>query len=75
MKLLVACNQCHAEVLTEDGTSPDRALVCGCCPLDHDHGQAANETGTPCRPVTISMVTEPGGQPAVMYFGPTSGSS
>lgn len=31
------------------------AAGCTCCPLPHNHGQAARETGTPCRPVTIEL--------------------
>lgn len=34
------------------------AAGCACCPQDHHHGRAANE-GTPCRPVTITVI--PGG--------------
>ena len=29
---------------------------CTCCPLDHHHGQAAIETGTACRPITITAM-------------------
>lgn len=28
---------------------------CICCPLDHHHGEAAN-AGTPCRPITITLM-------------------
>lgn len=57
--LLVMCNSCHAQAFTENGGSPDRAVECGCCPEEHDHGRAANETGEACRPVTIVVI--PGG--------------
>jgi hypothetical protein len=37
----------------------DAALACppdsSCCKEDHHHGQAANE-GTPCRPITITLL-------------------
>lgn len=29
---------------------------CTCCPVQHNHGAAARETGVPCRPVTITLV-------------------
>ena len=32
------------------------AAGCTCCPQDHHHGQAANESGSPCRPVNIILV-------------------
>jgi len=32
------------------------AAGCNCCPQDHHHGQAASETGSPCRPVSIILV-------------------
>jgi hypothetical protein len=38
------------------GGDPDAALNCNCCPKDHHHGHAANETGTPCRPLVITAV-------------------
>jgi hypothetical protein len=43
-----------------DGRHPGNAVKCGCCPSDHDHDKAANETDVPCRPVTITLV--PGSQ-------------
>lgn len=46
-------------VITEHDVDVHLALDgagCGCCPQDHHHGQAANESGTPCRPVTITML-------------------
>ena len=65
--LRVACNSCGAKGWTFDYQHPDRAVECGCCPLPHDHGEAAaacprtHEGGcgkdvpgcTVCRPVTI----------------------
>jgi hypothetical protein len=58
--LQVTCQSCGTQAFTEDNADPDAALVCvegsGCCPEDHHHGQAANATGTPCRPVTITVL-------------------
>jgi hypothetical protein len=54
--LMIECKSCSAKVFTEDGRDPDRLLACGCCPVDHHHGKAADETGTPCRPVTIMVL-------------------
>ncbi len=58
--LQVQCKSCGTQVFTENNADPDSALVCaegsGCCAVDHHHGQAANETGTPCRPVTITVL-------------------
>lgn len=31
------------------------AAGCKCCAQPHNHGQAARETGIPCRPVTIIL--------------------
>lgn len=61
--LHIQCNQCGKSVVTSDGSDPDSALVCGCCPEDHHHGEAANESGQACRPVTISVgaTVGPGG--------------
>jgi len=53
--LHIQCDQCGASVTTADGTDPDAALACGCCPEDHHHGEAANQTGVPCRPITITV--------------------
>ena len=61
---LVQCKNgdCTAvATITEDNVDVHRALDaagCACCPQDHHHGDAANQ-GTPCRPVTITML--PGG--------------
>jgi len=49
-------------VITEHDVDVHEALDaagCVCCPQDHHHGNAANASGTPCRPVTITML--PGG--------------
>lgn len=46
--LLVSCNSCGRTAETRDGSNPDGALACECCPEDHDHG------GRGCRPVTIT---------------------
>ena len=45
--LKVSCNSCGVTAETWDYQHPDLAVVCGCCPVDHDH------TGIGCRPVTI----------------------
>lgn len=38
----------------------DAALNCipdkGCCGQDHHHGQQADETGKPCRPINITVL-------------------
>jgi hypothetical protein len=52
--LRIQCNQCGRSVVTTDGSDPDSALLCDCCPEDHHHGEAANATGTACRPITIT---------------------
>lgn len=31
------------------------AAGCGCCPIDHHHGQAA-EDAAPCRPLIITLL-------------------
>ena len=51
--LRVVCDSCGAEGFTFDYQHPDRAAECSCCPVPHDHGEAANATGVICRPVTI----------------------
>lgn len=54
MAYLVKCNQCDANAtLTGPMKDPDGAVVCGCCPEDHDHAAAANacpggHDGQPC---------------------------
>jgi hypothetical protein len=53
--LHIQCDQCGASVIAADGSDPDAALSCGCCPQDHHHGQAAGESGEPCRPITITV--------------------
>jgi len=46
--LLVACSSCGKSAETWDFQHPDLAIICECCPVDHDH------TGIGCRPVTIT---------------------
>jgi len=46
--LLVTCNSCGASAETRDGSNPDAAVECDCCPEAHDHA------GLGCRPVTIT---------------------
>ena len=53
--LHVRCDQCGASAVIDGGTDPDAALSCGCCPEDHHHGQAADASGEPCRPITITV--------------------
>lgn len=62
------CPKCGAWAVVPDLRDPDAALQCGCCPLDHHHGHAANacacngdpgldpghEDCTVCRPITIT---------------------
>lgn len=40
----IQCKQCGKWSVfgPEAGADPDAALQCGCCPLNHHHGQAAN---------------------------------
>ena len=54
--LMVQCNSCGSSGFTMNGRAPDMAVVCECCTESHDHGKNANETGVPCRPVTITVV-------------------
>lgn len=52
----ITCNRCGAGVRTSDLSDPDAALICGCCPENHHHGQNAaacpgidaGHPGTPC---------------------------
>lgn len=58
---LIQTNCCRASVTAEDATDPDSAVACtgetdACCTQPHHHGQAANETGQPCRPITITAL-------------------
>lgn len=54
MSYKIECKGCAGAVVVETVTDPDAALKCDCCKEDHHHGQAANESGTPCRPITIT---------------------
>jgi hypothetical protein len=58
--LLIQCNGCGASVTTQDGSDPDAQLNCcpdsDCCLQDHHHGQQADATGEPCRPITITVL-------------------
>lgn len=53
MPYLIQCNTCKAASLAPHANDPDSEVECDCCLEDHHHGQAANETGKPCRPITI----------------------
>ena len=46
--LQVVCDSCGASAQTWDFQHPDRAVTCGCCPIQHDHA------GLGCRTVTIT---------------------
>ena len=46
--LVVTCKSCGTTAETWDYQHPDLAVVCGCCPVGHDH------TGLGCRPVMIT---------------------
>lgn len=46
--LRVTCDSCGAYAHTHDGSNPDGALACECCPDDHDHA------GRGCRTITIT---------------------
>jgi hypothetical protein len=58
--LQVACKSCGTQAFTENDADPDSVLVCPpeapCCKEDHHHGNAANESGQPCRPVLITVL-------------------
>lgn len=50
---MVECVQCHAVTVVFDSRHAHEALKCACCPVDHNHGDAANEcarehAGVPC---------------------------
>ena len=50
------CDGCGKWEVAEDGSDPDSQLKCDCCPEDHHHGQAAAQSGAPCRPITITLL-------------------
>jgi hypothetical protein len=58
--LQVQCLSCGTQAFTENLADPDSALACPpeapCCKEDHHHGNAANESGQPCRPVIITVL-------------------
>ena len=62
--LLLQCNSCKKIAFTERHSDPDPDLDCDCCPEDHHHGLAAN-AGTPCRPMTITVM--PGSGPEMQH--------
>jgi hypothetical protein len=64
MARIIICQGCHATATLYDDSDPHAALVCGCCPEDHNHGVATATTGIECRPVIHSYIgemTSPGG--------------
>jgi len=54
--LMLECLTCHKKAFTNDGRNPDRTLQCDCCTVEHDHGEAANRTGVPCRPIDVHVL-------------------
>lgn len=46
--LHIICDTCGATTRTPDGSDPDGALACECCPEDHSHA------GLGCRTITIT---------------------
>jgi len=48
MFLEVTCDSCGESARTLNGSNPDGALSCDCCPENHDHA------GRGCRTVTIT---------------------
>jgi len=59
MILIVQCKQCGLWINAESGQHPNAPdlLRCGCCTVEHDHDTQAEETGTPCRPINITLVS------------------
>jgi len=55
---VIVCKSCDARVTIYDDRDPHEALVCGCCPEDHNHRVATETTGIPCRPVTHIYIGE-----------------
>lgn len=53
------CRKCLATAtITESSTDVHEAVDkqgCKCCPQPHHHGDAANATGKPCRPVQVTL--------------------
>jgi hypothetical protein len=62
MARMVTCKGCQASVILYSDEDPHAALNCNpdgnCCLQDHHHGQAAETTGEPCRPVTHLYIGE-----------------
>ena len=52
----IVCKGCGASVILYGDEDPHAALVCDCCPEDHNHGVAAATTGEPCRPVDHQVI-------------------
>lgn len=57
--LAIQCKTCGWWCNATDGTAPNdpNILACNCCTQWHDHDKAAEETGTPCRPITITLLS------------------
>lgn len=49
----VQCAKCKATAVVQMNQHVHDALVCGCCPVQHNHGEAANQSGVACRPITV----------------------
>jgi hypothetical protein len=60
MARVITCQGCGTSVTLYDDEDPHAALACDCCDQDHHHGQAAETTGEPCRPVTHLYIGELG---------------
>jgi hypothetical protein len=58
--LHIQCFGCNTSAYTENNSDPDSVLECPpeapCCKEDHHHGNAANESGQPCRPIKITVM-------------------
>lgn len=50
--LIVTCDSCGETAETWDGSNPDAAVDCACCPEPHDH------MGLGCRTVTITAFAQ-----------------
>ena len=57
--LIVGCKQCGLWVQTTNGQHPNAPdiLRCACCTIEHDHDEAAEGQGVPCRPIHITLIS------------------
>ena len=56
--LTVTCDSCGTSAQTFNGSDPDGALECPCCPEDHSHA------GLGCRTITIQATAHLTGEAA-----------